>query len=43
MTSSRKNFFSGRVAVFLMGGKGTGTGIYIDPVVSKERVKSTEK
>ena len=42
-SSSRKFSFSGRVAVFSMGDKGAGTGIYFDHVVSKERVKSTEK
>jgi hypothetical protein len=43
LSSSRKIFFSGWVAVFFMGGKGAGTGIDFDHVVSKERVKSAEK
>ncbi len=41
--SFRKISFSGRVAVFLMGGKGAGRGIDFDHVVSKERVKFVEK
>jgi len=42
-SSSRKIFFSGRVAVFSLGGKGAGRGIDFDHVVSKERVKQKNK